>query len=473
MSHKSLLKRLKIHKDNLTYLQERAAFHGAGQIPLSLHNQIEEEKREIAFLEEQVTVLDKLETTVKPLLHAQSPLVLRLQLSKYNESQMLIRGLDVPGGGQPKGIADYPFSSGDLPAILKALDLGEIVPGRFKAVYLQTLDALGLRQRDRLVSNFHERVGQQLYEALFCEEILTELKLAQRYNRPIACQLWFDPEDILLAQYPWELVYEDSLPLLLGRNNLTLTRYITFDKPPTPLKTKLPLRILFISPRPVDDNTLPVRAEQDAILQGLESLRATNQLEWHVLNPPTWSALEECLDREVFDLIHFDGHGSFARLCPVCATAHYPSVLTCTDCREDMTDVSPIGHLHFEDDTRHLDRVSVKDLQPLLTNSQTQLVVLTACQSSVVKGASVFNGVAPGLIQVGVPAVVAMQGSPLVKTMLKFVKRFYQSLADNKSIAEGVNRGRLVITRGKPVAWFMPVVYLRSADNQTGKLFDL
>jgi hypothetical protein len=89
------------------------------------------------------------------------------------------------------------------------------------------------------------------------------------------------------------------------------------------------------------------------------------------------------------------------------------------------------------------------------------------------EGTSIFNGVAPGLIQAGIPAVVGMQGSPPVETMVRFVERMYAMLASGKRLPEAVNAGRLAIYRDEPISWFMPVVYLRSSDDTCGQLFAL
>jgi CHAT domain-containing protein len=107
----------------------------------------------------------------------------------------------------------------------------------------------------------------------------------------------------------------------------------------------------------------------------------------------------------------------------------------------------------------------------VLANSGTRLVFLSACQTGVAQGASIFNGIAPGLIEIGIPAVVAMQGSPPDKQSARFAGRFYASLAKGRRVPEAVNDGRRAIYRAKPVSWYMPVTYLRSADESYGQLF--
>jgi hypothetical protein len=358
-------------------------------------------------------------------------------------------------------------------AVIKAVDRGELSLEGLKDEYILSLQDLNLVSGSRLSPDFHKLVGQQLYQALFSSELLTEFTIARRAAGSLSCQLCFDPEDVILAQFPWELIHDGNTHLVPVKEGVELTRYVTFATPPSPLRTKLPLKILLISPRPVGDAALPDRLEQEALLAGLEALHQDGQLIIKKLDQPTWGSLEDRLNNETFDIIHFDGHGSFARVCPACQTAHYPGTQICTECKSDMSDVTPEGYLHFEDNKHRLDLVSTADIKIVLANSQTRLMVLTACASGVVQGVSIFNGVAPGLIQAGVPAIVAMQGSPPVEIAVKFVKRFYESLAKGVPIPEAVNRGRLTIYRDKPVSWFMPVVYLRSSDESFGQLFHL
>lgn len=398
--------------------------------------------------------------------------LLRLQLLLRHTSKMEIRGLEVPGGGEPKIEVDLPFSFHELKAVLKALDIGAFVPERFRAEYVEALQSLGLLHEGRLHAEFHKLVGQTLYNTLFDGVFQAELLMAHK-NPPVACQLCFDPDDTLLAQFPWEVIHDGCTHPILVKNGLELTRYITFGTPPTPLEVKPPLRVLFIMSRSTGEDHLPDGDEIKAITNELEPLRQDKKLDWTYLQPPTWEALESALTDQVFHIVHFDGHGTFARHCPACGKAHYPSTTKCVACDSDMSDMPPKGYLHFEDDAGEVDPVSVDDLTVLFQNTETRLVVLSACGSAVTQGTSVFNGMAPGLIQIGIPAVLGMQGSPPAKSTVKFFKRVYGMLSEGKRLPDAVNSGRRVIFRDKPPAWFMPVVYLRSSDDSYGQLFTL
>jgi CHAT domain-containing protein len=390
--------------------------------------------------------------------------LLRLQLLHKGQDEIVVRGTAVPGGGQPRTNVPLPYTLTQLSAILKALDVGAYNPQRFKPEYAQSLTDLGLLYEDRLLPNFHARVGQTLYQTVFAGEIGDELRQAQRSGQPIVCELAFEPEDVLLAQFPWELIHDNATFCVPRKKGIALTRSIAFAAPPPDLKLEPPLRVLLISPRPQGNDELV--NQSTAVQIGLAALVDKEQLSYQTLTPPTWAALEEVLYRETFDIIHFDGHGSFARTCPACTTPHYPSQQTCVQCGVDMDQATPQGYLHFEDAEGQLDRVNVAVMQMALADSEAQLIFLSACGSGVTHGVSVFNGIAPALIRIGIPAVVAMQASPPDGSSTIFVQRIYDSLAQGADIEVAVGNGRRAIFRpqpGEPVSWFMPVVYLRKA----------
>lgn len=393
------------------------------------------------------------------------PSLLRLQLLRQDENGMTVRGVAVPGGGQPRATVPLPYTLTQLPAILKALDVGAYDPKRFKPAYVQALTDLGLLRENRLSPDFHAQVGQALYRALFAGEIGDELHQAQRASQPILCQLQFDPEDVVLTQFPWELIHDGVHFGATRKKGIAVTRSIAFAAPPPPLQLKPPLRLLLISPRPQGEDALLDQAT--AVQTGLAPLAEAGQVSCLSLAPRTWAALEETLYRETFDIIHFDGHGSFARECPACGAAHYPSQEQCVRCAADMRQAAPQGYLHFEDEQGQLDRVNLADTQTALADSEAQLIFLSACGSGVTHGVSVFNGIAPALIRLGTPAVVAMQASPPDGSSALFVQRFYDSLAQGMTIETAVGNGRRAIFRplsGEPVSWFMPVIYSRHTN---------
>jgi hypothetical protein len=453
------------HKNNLEKLLAQRAVYAVGEVPLHLLNQIEAEKSEIRKAQIHLGLSEEIviQQSPNPVTQTQHATLLRLQLLPDGPGHLVVRGLEVPGGGQPRARGALPFDPETLQAVLVALERGLPHLDGLNQTYIDSLQAARLVQKNYLIPEFHQEIGQRLFQTLFQQEILTEYVLARRQSAAIEIQLIFDPEDITLAQHPWELIHDGVCHLLSSRGEVLLTRTITMADPPPLLSFGQPLRVLSIHPRPKDQTALPVGAERDALQKGLGGLVKKGAIQWNLLMPPTWRALENYLNDQSVDILHFDGHGMFARLCPICTKPHASRAAKCKQCSSNLEEISPQGYLLFETDNHFTDAIKAGDLKLLLRYSGLRLGVLTACGSGQVAGISSWNGIAPGLLQAGIPAVVGMQGSPQVTPMVQFVERFYQTLAQGKTIPEATNCGRLAIYRHTPTCWYLPVVYLRSA----------
>ena len=174
------------------------------------------------------------------------------------------------------------------------------------------------------------------------------------------------------------------------------------------------------------------------------------------------------IDGANYHLIHFDGHGLFARRCPHCGAMNHAHLTACHSCQTSLADVQPQGFLVFEGDSGKADLVSTEDMENLLLNSQVRLMFLSACKTGVVRGDSLFGGLGPGLIRAGVPAVVAMQFSVPVQATISFAESFYTALARGETVSRAVAQGRRRLFRDN--TWFIPTLYLRSQDDE-GHIF--
>ena len=117
------------------------------------------------------------------------------------------------------------------------------------------------------------------------------------------------------------------------------------------------------------------------------------------------SALRARLRREQFHIFHFVGHGRY---------------------RVDWGD----GVLIMEDRSGRPHEVTGEELGGLLGEYHpTRLAVLNACEGARA-GADLFAGVAQGLIQQGLPAVVAMQFEITDDAAIIFAREFYGAVAD-------------------------------------------
>jgi len=131
------------------------------------------------------------------------------------------------------------------------------------------------------------------------------------------------------------------------------------------------------------------------------------------------------------------------------------------------------GYLALVDDsgkTWKVDDASFADMF-LGADDHLGLVNLTACEGAKTDSPKAFLGIAPQMVQRGVPAVVAMQYSVLISTAKIFLQNFYRALAARKPVDWAVQHARnsIAIKVGKSNREFAtPVLYMRAKD---GKVF--
>ncbi len=334
---------------------------------------------------------------------------------------------------------------------------------------------------DNGFKNVDEMVGNVLFNMMSPEvqvALTAAIDLNQDHRRPVRVELRFWSEDTDLATYPWELLHEQGgHGFLFDKARATLSRYITCKiKPPDLdlLEADTPLILLLVSPRP--SGLEPLNDSESQAIRGV--LATAEKGLFHLKTLPrtpeercTRQQLEDYLDnQETKDLphiIHFDGHGGFGRICPMCNRLRKPADGD-TCCGKTLPG-EPMGYLAFEKGDKSPDYISSRDLGRLLADKGIRLVVLSACKSAVMSGSSVFSGTAPALIQVGVPAVVAMQFAIEVKAACKFFQNFYKSLAKHDPLTSAMCRSR---AHSGTRDWYRPVLYLRADDsNRDGSLF--
>jgi hypothetical protein len=127
--------------------------------------------------------------------------------------------------------------------------------------------------------------------------------------------------------------------------------------------------------------------------------------------------------------------------------------------------------LILEDEHGRPDLVTASALADQLRDcTGLRLLFLNACKTAQVFASGPFSGVATALLQVGIPAVIAMQFPITDAAALAFSEGVYRRLALGDSIDEAVAEGRLAIRRRLPdsLEWGTPVLFLRAPD---GRLF--
>ncbi|HSD85073.1 MAG TPA: CHAT domain-containing protein, partial [Anaerolineae bacterium] len=161
------------------------------------------------------------------------------------------------------------------------------------------------------------------------------------------------------------------------------------------------------------------------------------------LTPPITLERLEAELRHGYHVLHFIGHGGF-------------------NVKEQQ------AALYFENADRIAQRVIDADFAGMLDRLHVppQLIVLAACQSARQSLHDVFTGLGPQLVQIGVPAVVAMQADVTLLTARQFTATFYRQLLAHGLVDLAMNEARsTLITNGRFDA-AVPVLFMRLRDGR-------
>ncbi len=214
------------------------------------------------------------------------------------------------------------------------------------------------------------------------------------------------------------------------------------EQPPSPNPA---FRVLVVVSRPLDLDELPTIADQWALLNGLATVKAP--VEIRVLRPPTIDTLRaEILSG--YDILHFDGHGTFAVACPNCSGLNSPGSHKCgrKNCGASLDSIKPRGYLAFEQEDGTEDTLAADELAEMLQavpGSPTKLVVLSACESA--KGGD--NSLASSLIRSGLPCALGMKVSVPVALTIVLSKALYSGLGAGMTISDAFKSGGSALSR--------------------------
>jgi tetratricopeptide (TPR) repeat protein len=291
---------------------------------------------------------------------------------------------------------------------------------------------------------------------------------------------------------PWELLRDPltNTPLALRadafvRGNPQPARLLA--PPSEPIER---LRILLVICRPGGASDVPFRSVASHLVRVSDDARAAFDLD--VLRPPTFARLGQVLRAahdcgQPYQVVHFDGHGTWADLGQGGGGAGALSPLRYADPRGGAH-----GYLLFEelDAPNNLRYVNGPELGDLLVQTGVPVLVLNACRSAHAELATTpaeaatlvaatpgdpharvraYGSLAQEVIDQGVAGVVAMRYTVYVVTAARFVGELYASLLAGQGLGEAVSRGRAHLAEDptrevslKPLAlqdWMVPVVY--------------
>ncbi len=246
-----------------------------------------------------------------------------------------------------------------------------------------------------------------------------------------------------LLSVPWEFLYERPRFLASQRRTPIVRLLETGSMGPAPVIDGA-VRILGIVASPRDLAPLDVDLERRRITQALAPVQEAGQVRLDWLEPASPKSLRLALRDGNYHVIHYVGHSDFTS--------------------------EGSGVIFLEDPD---DRSSVEVDETLFANllsdqNVLRLVVLNSCEGARTTMTDPYAGVATTLVQLGVPAVVAMQFEISDRAAIVFAEELYTNLIGRRdpidaSVAEA---RKAVYSDVDRVEWATPVLFVRDPDVQ-------
>jgi hypothetical protein len=317
-----------------------------------------------------------------------------------------------------------------------------------------TVDPRGGRVRGRSSPQVQRArdFGEALFGALLQDDAVRDVYVAaandaERAGRGMRLTLYLTAAPDL-AGVPWEFLYRR--PAFLAQSIWTpVVRYLDLESAPPPLSVEPPLRLLGMVSQPSGDGwaALDVELERVKLEQALAPLVKDGYVQLRWLPGSTLRDLQrEVAHGDDFHVFHYIGHGEFDD-----RSGHGSLILQGADGSPRPVDGETLG-------TVLCDRRSVR------------LAVLNACDGAKASPLDPLAGVAAGLVQHDVPAVVGMQFAISDPAAVTFAAELYSGLAQAFPVDVAVTEGRRALAAETDLEWATPVLFMRVPD---GRLFDI
>ena len=292
-------------------------------------------------------------------------------------------------------------------------------------------------------------LGGVLFDAVFRDDVMLAWSRSQDVTRTageglrLRLRLTDAPQ---LAGLPWELLYDRRTNSYVAQSARTpLVRYLEVPHPPRPLTVGGALRILVVLSAPTNLPDLDVEAEWRRVQEATETKVRNGTVVVERLPAPTMAELSAWLEHEDVHILHFVGHG-------------------------DYDERVQSGVVYFCDQYGRSVAVGPDLLGPFLhDHDPLRLVLLNACRSARVDDTDPFSGMAQGLVQQDVTAVVAMQFPISDRAAVAFTSTFYGAVSDGIPLDQAATEARKALLISHPGEWATPVLFLRAPD---GRVFD-
>lgn len=268
---------------------------------------------------------------------------------------------------------------------------------------------------ERRTDNTHLcEFGHLLFQKLFAGEVGVRFEQATGFTlankeQGVRIRLRIGPPE--LTPLPWELLFNPARAFLGADQHSPIVRWLYVPKPIQNLQVPLPLQMLVAAPDIVAPfHPLETAQEIEAVTNAIAVMG--KEVKLTVLRGDvTLDNIGHALIDRPCHVFHFIGHAEFK-----------------DDC----------GRLLLNSDSGGMEWIDERRFAGLLQNhADLKLVLLNACQGATVSGTQSFVGIAPKLVQAGIPAVIAMQYPIYDAAAVIFTREFYYALF------KGPNAGRV------------------------------
>ncbi|WP_425422025.1 tetratricopeptide repeat protein [Phaeodactylibacter xiamenensis] len=285
-----------------------------------------------------------------------------------------------------------------------------------------------------------DNLRQAMREVLEAQPELPQILEAARTQHQL---VQLTHEDNTLLNLPWRLAVEE-VPFLYLTKRLPASR-----QNEQALQNPLPLKVLVMISAPEDTHTrLSYEEEEDRIIQAFGPLYEQGQVQLDFTEDGSLQSLKQKLKENHYHILHFSGHGTF---------------------RDGQ------GWLELEDGL-HMEKqlISASEFAATLNAKPEHcpaLVLLSSCQTAQGQKEETFKGVSNRLLEIGVPAVVAMGLSISDYFATVFANHLYQQLAEKEPLHRAFQSAvrhtqqeeTRLLPKQPPAQWMIPQLYTNGA----------
>ena len=328
-----------------------------------------------------------------------------------------------------------------------------VLPGiadqSLKALVLTLRAPRGARALENDVSTDVRRYGDALFTALFHDESLTTLRSSHQVSSKTGhgLRIRIRYTDMpALANVPLELLYDKQRHWFLCQYpRYPVVRFVDVPEDVRPLSIRGAVRMLVVISSPTDLLNLDVEEEWRRLSTAVGPLVDSGQLVMDRVPVATLEAVRQAVTATDYHVFHYIGHGGFD-------AQTGDGTLAFTD-----------KYGRYRPETGH-------DLGVILAASPIRLAVLNSGEGARVSNLDPYAGTAANLVELGIPAIVAMQFEISDEAAIAFSAAMYTALMSGHTVDLAVTLARQAILTTSRIEWATPVLYLRAPD---GVLFDL